>query len=446
MTVAVLGLWHLGPVTAACLAAAGHLVTAWDPDAAVVEGLTDGRVPVDEPGLAEQLASAHAAGRLMFVERLDEAVAGADVVWITFDTPVDEDDRPDVEFVVRHVTLALPHVADEAIVVVSSQLPVGTVAHLEQAWQDAATGRRAVFACVPENLRLGTAIRSFTAPDRVVVGVRRDEDRARMAALLAPVTQAPIEWMGVESAEMTKHAINAFLATSVSFINEIAAVCEQMGADAREVERGLRSEARIGPRAYLGPGAAFAGGTLARDVATLRALGRQVGRATPLMDGVAASNREHEGWARRCLAEHLGALTGRTVAVWGLTYKPGTSTLRRSPAVDLCRWLLAEGARVRAHDPAAEPLPAELAAVTRVTSAVDTATGADALVVATTWPEYRSVSPDDVAGALGGHLIVDANAFLARTLGADSRFRFVSVGVSGAGTVPRPGTPAGPEV
>lgn len=446
MTVAVLGLWHLGPVTAACLAAAGHTVTAWDPDAAIVEGLANGRVPVDESGLVEQLTSARAAGHLTFVEHVRDAVSAADVVWITFDTPVDEDDRPDVEFVVRHVTQALPHVADDAMVVVSSQLPVGTVARLERAWQAAAAGRRVAFACVPENLRLGSAIRSFTAPDRVVVGVRRDEDRARLETLLAPVTQAPIEWMGVESAEMTKHAINAFLATSVSFINEIATVCEQTGADAREVERGLKSEARIGPRAYLGPGAAFAGGTLARDVATLRALGRQAHRATPLMDGVAASNREHEGWARRCLAEHLGTLAGRTVAVWGLTYKPGTSTLRRSSAVDLCRWLLAEGAHVRAHDPAAEPLPAELAAVTRVTSAVDATTGADALVVATTWPEYRGVLPDEVAGALGGRLVVDANAFLARTLGADARFRFVSVGVPDGSAARHAGTPAGPEV
>jgi UDPglucose 6-dehydrogenase len=172
--------------------------------------------------------------------------------------------------------------------------------------------------------------------------------------------------MGVESAEMTKHAINAFLATSVTFINEIAALCEQSGADAKDVERGLKTEQRIGPGAYLGPGAAFAGGTLARDVVFLRTLGRAVERATPLMDGVESSNKEHRHWARRRLVATLGSLAGRTVAVWGLTYKPGTDTLRRSTAVELCRWLLAQGALVRAHDPAAAALPDDLAAVTRV--------------------------------------------------------------------------------
>ena len=172
------------------------------------------------------------------------------------------------------------------------RLPIGTVGKLERAWNDTASGRTVSFACSPENLRLGKAIEVFTKPDRVVVGVRDEHARASVAALLAPITDR-IEWMSVESAEMTKHAVNSFLATSVTFINELAALCERTGADAKEVERGLKTERRIGPQAYLSPGGAFAGGTLARDVAFLRTLGTSVGRPTPLMDGVVASNAAH---------------------------------------------------------------------------------------------------------------------------------------------------------
>lgn len=430
MNVAVLGLWHLGPVTAACTAAAGHTVIGWDPDAETVNALAEARPPVAEPGLPALLAEGIASWRLRFSPDLHEAVADADLVWVAFDTPVDADDRADVDGVVQHVRAAFPHLKDGAIVLSSSQLPVGSLARLEQDWAGVARGRRVSFACLPEKLRLGRAIDTFMKPDRIVLGVRSDEARAPLLALVAPFTDR-IEWMSVESAEMTKHAINAFLATSVAFINEIAALCEQTGADAREVERGLKSEKRIGPHADLGPGAAFAGGTLARDVVFLRALGHTVGRPTPLMDGVEASNREHRGWARRRLESLLAPLTGRTIAVWGLTDRPGADTLRRSAAVELCRWLLEQGAHVRVHDPAVKALSDELSGVARAFTPEEAAAGADALVVATEWPAYREVSLDALIGVMAGRVIVDANRFLAATAGADRRFTMVSVGVAG---------------
>jgi UDPglucose 6-dehydrogenase len=425
--IAVLGLWHLGSVTAACVASKGHDVVGWDPDPATVDALRGGRPPVGEPGLGGLLSSELAAGRLRFVHDLAEAVAGADLTWLTFDTPVDSDDRADVDYVVRQATAALGHLKNGAVVVSSSQLPVGTVARLERAYSAAVEGRRASFACSPENLRLGKAIDVFLNPDRVVVGIRDDRAKRTIAELFAPITDR-IEWMSVESAEMTKHAINAFLATSVTFINEIAGLCEQSGADAKEVERGLKTEKRIGPYAYLGPGTAFAGGTLARDVVFLRTLGRSLDRPTPLMDGVERSNGEHREWARRRLESMFGSPSGRTIAVWGLTYKPGTDTLRRSTAVELCRWLVEAGARVRAHDPSARALPDQLSTVVRAATAIDAATGADALVIATEWPEYRSVSPDELGHAMAQPVVLDGNRFLATTVGRDSRFTFISVG------------------
>ena len=426
MNVAVLGLWHLGSVTAACLASAGHAVRAFDPVPGTVAALAAGRPLVAEPRLPELIASGITSGRLLFTSDLSSAVQDADVTWVTFDTPVDDEDVADVAFVEHQIEAAYPYLADRSVVLSSSQLPVGTIRKLEHAWEKAAAGRTVSFACSPENLRLGKAIEVFTNPDRVIVGVRDAHARARVQALLQPITDR-IEWMSVESAEMTKHAVNAFLATSVTFINELAALCERTGADAKEVERGLRTERRIGPHAYLSPGGAFAGGTLARDVTFLRGLGSQVGRPTPLLDGVLASNAAHRMWAQRRLESDLGRLAGAKIAVWGLTYKPGTDTLRRSDAIDLCRWLVSQGASVHVHDPAAPAVPDDVA-VTRHDDPLAAAAGARALVLATGWPAYREVDIDRLATVAPRLLVLDANQFLGEILANDVRFRFVAVG------------------
>jgi UDPglucose 6-dehydrogenase len=236
--------------------------------------------------------------------------------------------------------------------------------------------------------------------------------------------------MSVESAEMTKHAINAFLATSVAFMNELSTICEKTGADAKEVERGLKSESRIGPRAYLAPGAALAGGTLARDLEFLADIGRRVGLATPLVDGVRAANQAHKFWAVCRLIDRLSDLNGKAVGVLGLTYKPGTDTLRRSGAVEMCLWLSGQGAEVRAHDPAIKRLPDDLMQKIRLeASPSDLLNGLDALVVATEWPEYRQIGADQVAAAMKRPLVVDPNRFLRATLGADPRVSYDAVGI-----------------
>ena len=426
MKIAVLGLWHLGSVTAACLSAAGHSVTAFDPDVTTVEGLAAGRPPVAEPGLAELIVSGLESGTLRVTADRVEALRGADIVWVTFDTPVDDDDVADVDYVVRQVEAAFPNLADGAVVLCSSQLPVGSMRSMERSWAEGARERTVSFACSPENLRLGRAIDVFRNPDRVVVGVRDDWARAKVQAAFAPITTR-LEWMSVESAEMTKHAVNAFLATSVTFINELAALCERVGADAKEVERGLKTETRIGPHAYLGPGGAFAGGTLARDVNFLRALGTTLQRPTPLMDGVVASNTSHMNWAQRRLGSTIAQLAGAKIAIWGLTYKPGTDTLRRSSALDLSRWLVSQGANVHVHDPMARNLPDDLH-VTRHSDPLDAAAGAQALVIATGWPCYREIDVERLASLAPHLLVVDANRFLGTTVGRDPRFRLVAVG------------------
>jgi UDPglucose 6-dehydrogenase len=436
-TIAVVGLWHLGAVIAACLAEAGFTVVGVDPDPEVVADLNEDRPPVEEPGLTKLLHDMRTVGRLTFAEATAEALGAAGLVWIAFDTPVDDEDRADVEWVLKRSAEVLAHAAPGALVVLSGQLPVGSAGALGSRMAD--TGRGDLrYACVPENVRLGRALQTFHSPDRFVAGVRSEEDRARLAAVLERFGR-PVEWMGVESAEMTKHALNAFLATSVAFINEVAAICEALGADASDVARGLKSEERIGPRAYLAPGDAFAGGTLARDIRFLTELAHDQGLSAAVVDGVAASNAEHRNWSRRALTRLFGlgsgdgkhGLAGRRIAVWGLTYKPGTNTLRRSSALELCRWLAEERASVQAYDPAISALPAgEPDAIELAGSPLAALQGADALVVCTPWPEFRQLPADTVAGSMTQPVVVDPGGHLRETLGHADAVRYVRVGVT----------------
>ena len=427
MKVAVVGLWHLGTVTAACVAAAGVPTVGIDDDATRVEGLARGEPPLFEPGLAELLRAGLDAGTLSVSTRL-AAVADADIVWVCHDTPVDDEDRADVGYVTSRVEAMFDQLKDGAVVLVSAQLPVGTIRALESAYAARKRGRRVAFACCPENLRLGQAIQVFQNPGRIVVGVRDQGTKSVLEPLLRRFCDNLI-WMSVESAEMVKHALNAFLAVSVAFTNEIATVCERVGADASEVEAGLRSDPRIGQRAYVKAGPAFAGGTLARDVNFLGQFARDHRLAVPVIDGVLSSNRAHGQWALNQLRNLLAPLKGKTVAILGLAYKPGTSALRRSTAVELIGALLKEGVAVRAFDPKVTALPAGLSAsVVLAADAASAVRGADALVVATEWPEFRSLSADEIARAMKGIVVLDAGRYLAGNLATGTRLKLYSVG------------------
>lgn len=415
MKICVQGLWHLGSVTAACLASVGHEVTGLDSEAVTVANLSQGKAPLFEPGLDELLASGIANGKLKFSTDPLEAVLDAQVLWVAFDTPVDDEDKADIDFVQRQVQAVLPHLSDGGIVLVSSQMPVGSIQKLEAFAQKFIPGKNISFACSPENLRLGKALDVFLNPDRIVVGVRTKPDRETLCEMLLTVTDK-IEWMSVESAEMTKHAINAFLATSVTFANEIAAICELVGADAKEVERGLKTEVRIGPKAYVSPGGPFAGGTLARDIEFLGSTSKAYQLATPLLSAVRPSNDEHKNWVRRKLLQQLGSMNGLTIGIWGLTYKPGTDTLRRSLAVELCDWLLEQGAKVSVYDPEVKHLPERWSGrVEHCTEALQAVRNSDALVVGTEWAEFKQIADSLVNAGKIGLVIVDANRHLSAT-------------------------------
>lgn len=413
MRVVVAGLWHLGCVTAACTAKEFDVV-GLDFDEEVVAGLNGGRAPIGEPGLDALIGDGMANGRLRWSTDAMEAGTGADLLWVCWDTPVDADDVADVEWVIERVRRAVVGLQDGAVVLVSSQVPVGTCARLAEEIP------RLRWACSPENLRLGKAIAAFSEADRAIIGCE-DRDRDLLGKLFAPFAKEVI-FMRVASAEMVKHGLNAFLALSITFINEIGRLCELTGADAGEVSLGLKSDVRIGKRAYLGAGGPFAGGTLARDVVALSELGEARGESLEVIPAIKRSNDRHRGWAFGALERELGGLEGKRVAVLGLVYTVGTNTLRRSAAVELCQKLVAAAVDVRAFDPAVEELPRELSAVTLAGSVGEALAGVDAAVVCTGWPEFRQI---DWSGAgMRGDVVVDADGFLGDVAG----LRCVSVG------------------
>lgn len=429
MKVAVLGLWHLGTVTAACVAAAGSDVIAYDNQPETIAQLQKGQPPVFEPGLQELVQAGIKANKLKFTNQLSD-LAEAEIVWVTFDTPVDDDDHADIDFVVKQVEATFPYLKENSVVLISSQLPVGSVKKLQESYAKQYPNKKMGFACSPENLRLGKAIDVFTNPDRIVVGVQTEADKNKLDFLLKQFTNN-IVWMSVESAEMTKHALNAFLATSVVFINELATLCENAGADAREVERGLKSEIRIGAKAYLRPGSAFAGGTLARDIRYLIENGKQQNLPTQLFSAVLSSNHSHKQWSCRRLETVLGDLKDKIVAVLGLTYKAGTDTLRRSAAIETCQWLSQQGAKVVAYDPVVKNLPTDLAKhINLKTTLSEALKDADAVVISTEWPEFTSLLAEEFVAHLKQPLVFDASGFLEKNLGNDKRIRYFSVGKS----------------
>lgn len=424
MNVTVFGLWHLGCVTAACVSAAGNRVVGLDPEQRTIDDLSAGKPPISEPGLTELIAAELKAGRLSFTTSPAEALRDAEIVWVAFDTPVNDRDEADVDFVRRQLDQIGPHLRPGTIVLISSQVPAGFTQDLRRApW-----AARIHFAYSPENLRLGKAIEVFRHPERVILGVSNESIKPKLIELFAPFSNR-IEWMSIESAEMTKHGINAFLATSVTFANELARLCEAVGANAKEVERGLKSEGRIGPKAYLSPGGAFAGGTLARDLRFLTEFGRKFGVETPLFEGVIAGNERHKDWTRDKVRQLVHGLAKPTIAVLGLTYKPGTDTLRRSTSVELCQWMHDRGYRTKAYDPAIKELPENLrAAITLAASSREALGGADLAVVATEWPDFRNLTAADFLSAMRRPVVIDPNWFLAGALSDERKIHYITTG------------------
>ena len=410
MKVAVVGTGYVGLVVGACLAETGNDVMCADVDAAKIEGLRSGRMPIYEPGLEPLVTRNGREGRLQFTTDVGAAVERSDVVFIAVGTPPDEDGSADLRHVLDVARTIGRHMNQPKVVITKSTVPVGTAARVRE--EIGRHTRTAFDVCSnPEFLKEGAAVEDFMKPDRVVVGVDSDRAARVLEQLYAPFVRTgnPLIFMDIASAEMTKYAANAMLATRISFMNQIARLCERVGADVTLVRKGIGSDRRIGS-AFLFPGPGYGGSCFPKDVKALIRTGDEQGVPLDVLQAVEAANERQKRVLFEKLARHFDdRLRGATVAVWGLAFKAETDDVRDSPALVLVEELLRAGARVQVHDPAAvETARRHLGdRVTYAAHAYDALAGAAALAVVTEWLEYRNPDFERIKRLLARPLIVD---------------------------------------
>ncbi len=410
MKITVIGTGYVGLVVGACLAETGNDVVCADVDASKVEGLKHNVLPIYEPGLEEYVARNQSAGRLAFTTDVPAAVASADVIFIAVGTPPDEDGSADLKHVLAVADAIGRHATREIVVITKSTVPVGTAEKV------AAVIRPLIahpfhMCSNPEFLKEGAAVDDFMKPDRVVIGVDSDFARARMGELYAPFvrTGKPVIFMDIPSAEMTKYAANAMLATRISFMNEIANLCEKVGANVDLVRKGIGSDSRIGP-AFLFPGPGYGGSCFPKDVKALMKTSEERGAPMGVLRAVEDANDRQKHRLYEKVREALGGdVGGKRVALWGLAFKANTDDMRESPSLPLIESLLGAGATVVAHDPAAmhETERRLGASIAYAKTGYDAIAGADALVIVTDWNEYRFPDFARIKASLRTPVVVD---------------------------------------
>lgn len=351
--IVVVGLWHQGVVGAACMAEFGYDVIGFDQDAARVEELNRGCAPLFEPGLDDLIKSGIKNKNLKFSSNINDSFVGRSDVMIMFDIPVDDNDNSDLSELYDVVDSIAPILEDETVLYVTAQVAVGTCHEIIKKIKFKNPELKFDLAYSPENLRLGKAIDLFKNPALPVIGADNSYAFERVSDLLSPLN-ADWNHVNLVTAEMTKHALNAYLALSVTFGNELGNLCDEIGADGHEIARMLKREPRVGRQAMLRPGLGFSGATLARDIQTLRALSSKYNLDSFLLDGVWNSNSRQNGFVIRKIKKVYNSLQDLQVSVLGLTYKPDTSTLRRSASLEIIEAMTAEGAIVSCHDPKAD--------------------------------------------------------------------------------------------
>ncbi|HET7249966.1 MAG TPA: UDP-glucose/GDP-mannose dehydrogenase family protein [Gemmatimonadales bacterium] len=410
MKVCVVGTGYVGLVVGACFAETGNDVRCADVDAKKIGGLKENRLPIYEPGLEPLVVRNQREGRLQFTTDVAAAIEECDVVFIAVGTPPDEDGSADLQHVLAVARTIGQHMNRSKVVATKSTVPVGTA---ELVRTEIATHTQTPFhVCSnPEFLKEGAAVEDFMKPDRVIVGVDHPESRRVFEELYGPFVRTgnPLIFMDIPSAEMTKYAANAMLATRITFMNQIAELCEAVGADVQHVRKGIGSDRRIGS-AFLFPGPGYGGSCFPKDVKALvrTADGKRV--QLGVLEAVESGNERQKRVLFEKLSRHFkGNLKGKTIAVWGLAFKAETDDVRESPALVLVEALLEAGARVRAHDPAALETARHVLGdrVTFVEHAYDAVAGADALAVVTEWLEYRNPDFARIKQALQQALIVD---------------------------------------
>ncbi|MBW7928592.1 MAG: UDP-glucose/GDP-mannose dehydrogenase family protein [Fimbriimonadaceae bacterium] len=440
MKISIFGTGYVGLVSGACLAEVGHEVVCMDVDDVKIAQLKQGQLPIWEPGLDAIVARNVAEGRLSFTPDVARAVEHADLQFIAVGTPPDEDGAADLQYVLAVAESIGRHMSGYKVVVNKSTVPVGTADKVEARLGEvlAARGVQIPFDVVsnPEFLKEGAAVADFLKPDRIIIGTRSQRARALMQELYEPFNRnhERTQFMEVRSAELTKYAANAMLATKISFINELANLAELLGADIEEVRKGIGADPRIGYH-FIYPGCGYGGSCFPKDVQALERTATQIGYEARLLQAVEAINLRQKQTLFKKLAKHFGGsgkLDGKTIAVWGLAFKPNTDDMREAPSRTLMEALWAAGARVRAFDPVsmneARRIHGERADLELTADKYAALDGADALVICTEWQQFRAPDLDEMARRMARKTIVDGRNIYAPERLRAAGWTYYSVG------------------
>jgi UDPglucose 6-dehydrogenase len=431
MHIAVIGTGYVGLVTGACFAEFGVDVTCVDIDAEKIARLSAGEMPIYEPGLEQLVTKNMQSGRLIFTTDIKQAVEQALVIFLAVGTPPKSDGSPDLSFVEAAANSVADHMNGYKVIVTKSTVPIGTGEYLRKLIRERQRSRLN-FGIVsnPEFLREGAAINDFMRPDRVVLGSRDDEAIAIMRDLYRPLylIEAPFVLTSLEAAELTKYAANAFLATKISFINEIANLCESIGCDVHDVARAIGMDRRIGSK-FLHPGPGFGGSCFPKDTQALASVAREFGRDSMIVDAVIEVNRRQREAMVPKIEKLVGDLKGKTIAILGLAFKPETNDMREAPAIDIITGLLERGATVQAYDPVAMSEAAEvLPQVNYAADEYEAVTDADALVFVTEWNQFRALDMRRIRDLMRSPRIADLRNIYEPADMRELGFEYIGVG------------------
>ena len=433
MNVVMIGAGYVGLVSGACFAEFGARVTCVDKDAGKIKALQGGAIPIYEPGLDELVKRNVSSGRLSFTTELAQPVAGADLIFIAVGTPTRRGDGyADLKYVYAAAAEIAGHLQGYTVIVDKSTVPVGTAREVQRVVMKANPAADFDVASNPEFLREGSAIADFMRPDRVILGVESPRAEALLRELYRPLNliEAPILVTNLESAEITKYAANAFLATKISFINEISQLCEKTGADVHAVARGMGLDGRIG-RKFLHAGPGYGGSCFPKDTVALIRMAQEHGVSSRIVESVVEVNASQKARMVSKIREALGgSVADKTIAVLGLTFKPETDDMRDAPSLAILPALVDRGAGIRAHDPAgmAEARHLLPAAVTYSDTIDEAVTGADAVVLLTEWNQYRGLDLKKLRSQMKGDVFVDLRNVYERDLMQTHGFRYTCVG------------------
>jgi UDPglucose 6-dehydrogenase len=431
MHIAVIGTGYVGLVTGACFAEFGVDVTCVDLDSEKIARISAGEMPIYEPGLEQLVTKNMQSGRLRFTTDIKQAVEQALVIFLAVGTPPKSDGSADLSFVEAAARSIAAYMNGYKVIVTKSTVPIGTGEHLRKLIREEQKARLN-FGIVsnPEFLREGAAINDFMRPDRVVLGSRDEEAIAIMRDLYRPLylIEAPFVLTSLEAAELTKYAANAFLATKISFINEIANLCESIGCDVHDVARAIGMDRRIGSK-FLHPGPGFGGSCFPKDTQALASVAREFGRDSMIVDAVIEVNRRQRQGMVPKIEKLVGDLQGKTIAILGLAFKPETNDMREAPAIDIIRDLLKRGAIVRAYDPVSMKEAAEvLPEVNYLTDEYEAVTNADALVFVTEWNQFRALDMRRIRDLMRSPKIADLRNIYEPADMRELGFEYVGVG------------------